>query len=98
MQRTRRVSQAARATRRDTPAPPQGGHDDTHPPRTRADTPPPPRRQEAKPAANFDDMDDAFEDYVRELTTDQIADHFDNFAKKYPRVVVAKSLYELLED
>lgn len=47
---------------------------------------------------DFDDMDDAFEDYVRELTPDQIVDHFDNFAKKYPRVVVAKSLYELLED
>ncbi len=46
----------------------------------------------------FNDMDDYFEDYVRELTPDQIADYFDNFAKKYPRVVVAKSLYELLED
>lgn len=37
---------------------PQGGYDDNQPPRMRDDTPPPPRRQEAKPAGNFDDMDD----------------------------------------
>lgn len=47
---------------------------------------------------DLDEIDDDFEDYIINLTPDQIADHFDEFAKKYPRVVVAKSLYELLED
>lgn len=46
---------------------------------------------------DLDDMDDAFDDFIEELTPDQIADYFDEFAKKYPRVVVAKSLYILLE-
>lgn len=47
---------------------------------------------------DLDEIDDDFEDYIINLTPDQIADHFDEFAKKYPRIVVAKSLYELLED